>query len=156
MLCINWSGLGKLFAWTAATARTGSALVQERAQPEIVITYRPLATTYDFLPWVGLQQELLPQCLSSGRLRCQSQIFSVVGQEWVGLPQGVGGGTRPGILPWLRQQPCLYGVALDVAAATQQILPALNGRALEPSRNVTKVPTITYESILSRSGLRPG
>src|SRR5438132_5263491 len=74
MLCINWSGLRKLFAWTAATARTGSALVQERAQPEIVITYRPLATTYDFLPWVGLQQELLPQCLSSGRLRCQSQI----------------------------------------------------------------------------------
>ena len=37
MLCINWSGLRNLFAWTAAAERTSSALMQQRAQAEIFI-----------------------------------------------------------------------------------------------------------------------
>ena len=60
MLCIKWSGLWKPFTRTAATARTGTPLVQERAQAEIVIPDRPPALTYDFLPWIVPQEKLPP------------------------------------------------------------------------------------------------
>ncbi|HEV3082112.1 MAG TPA: hypothetical protein VGY66_20185 [Gemmataceae bacterium] len=57
---MNWSGLRKLFTRTAAAARIGAPLVQQRAQAEIVIPDRPAALTYDFLPWIVPQEKLPP------------------------------------------------------------------------------------------------
>jgi hypothetical protein len=43
-----------------------------------------------------------------------------------------------------------HGIAFDVAQYGQKVAVVFDGKTIEASRNVTKVPTITYESIISR------
>jgi hypothetical protein len=65
-------------------------------------------------------------------------------------------GTGPGPLFGALDEASPHRVAFRITQDGEQVLVLFDGKGFEASRNVTKVPTLTYESILSRSGLRPG
>jgi hypothetical protein len=48
-----------------------------------------------------------------------------------------------------------HGISLNVAQHREEVVVLLDGESFEASHNVTKLPTIVYESVISRSGLRP-
>ena len=102
----------------------------------------PSPRTDRLLLWVLLDQKLTPTPLAAAVVYAPFQVVRVFRQQGVGGPGGVRPATRPGILPRFRHQPGLQGVALDVAAATQEISLALDGRTLE-----TTLPEVAHEAI---------
>src|SRR5271157_626763 len=93
-------------------------------------------------PLVLLDQKLTPTPLAAAVVYAPFRVVRVFRQQGVGGPGGVRPATRPGILPRFRHQPGLQGVALDVAAANQEISLALDGRTLE-----TTLPEVAHEAI---------
>ncbi len=101
---------------------------------ERLITHHPVRLPDRLLLRIRLQEKLTPTPLTAADVSAPFPIVRVFRQQRVDGPGRVCPATRPGILPRFLHDPDFERIALDRAAATQEIALALDGRALETTQ----------------------
>jgi hypothetical protein len=111
---------------------------------ERLITQHPIRMPDRLLLRILSQEKRTPLPPTAAVVSAPFQIVRVFRQQWVDGPGPVHPATRPGIVPVFLHSPGLKRAALDMAAATQEIALALDGRAPETT---LPVPAVTHKAI---------
>src|SRR5439155_7919286 len=115
----------------AGTARNSARLGSVQPATKLRLPNRPVVCLDHFFLRIRSAHKLLPKHLSPGRLRRPLLVPRIGRQQAIVHTQGMGAATRPAVLPGVVHQVRCDRIALDGAAATQQVGLRFDRRALE-------------------------
>jgi hypothetical protein len=131
--------------------RNGPAPGLRHPQAKRVIADHPVASLYRLFTRIVRQQEPAPLLLPPLGFGSQVVILRALCDQWIRHACGVDPRAGPTVVPRCGHHSGHKRVALDVPAATEKVIPALNRRALEAS-----LPAVANETMATMAVVHIG